>query len=295
MATLGFRPVVECRLVRRAHVALLLLTWPAAAQSASVQLSGRLEEWKREIEQHAGAEIIVARVYTDASSERMILSQDAERPEILAGFLAEETFRAQLSRAHALMASREEGSRAQYYVLLNMALADQWEGSEEAVIAHEFGHAWLDVLGYASPSYEPGPRSCVAVHAGDIVQHILIREEMERRGIPYIDYWLRNLKGALERLETRREEEADRAPPCQQLALVALRLDASLGLTTETWDDLPRFLAALDRNFPDLKRYAADLESRLRTADVRLPEAHASAVAYTLARLQELYEAANGP
>jgi hypothetical protein len=246
---------------------LALTAVAADGRSASVLLSPQLARWKAEIETQGQNKVVLARVYTDAERNELVLPQDTEARPVLSRFFLQESFREQFIRTHAMTVTYSGAEGRFSFVVLNMALASEWEEAEEAVIAHEFGHAWLAALGYSAPPYEAGERSCLAVHAGDIVQHVLIREEMDRRRIPWRSYWVRNLKAALERLAS----QASGAPlaPCPMAAVAALWADTRLGFSERHWQELPRFLSALEEKFPAARVWAERLVACVSNRDVR--------------------------
>lgn len=255
---------------------LLAIASVARAQSASVALSPGLAGWKAEIESAGKVKVVLARVYTDAIRNELILPADTEARDILSRFFLEETFREQFVRTHAMTVNYSAAEGRYSFIALNMALETQWAGSEEAVIAHELGHAWLAALGFPAPAYEPGERSCLAVHAGDIVQHVLIRTEMDRRHIAWRDYWIRNLKAALERLQS--QASAGPLGLCQITSVVALWADTRLAFAEADWEDLPRFLRALEQNFPAAKAPAEALVARLKSLNLWNRQLYAAAL-----------------
>jgi hypothetical protein len=246
---------------------LALFAVAADTRSASVLLTPQLARWKAEIETHGQNKVVLARVYTDTERNELVLPPDTEARPVLSRFFRQESFREQFIRTHAMTVTYSGAEGRFSFVVLNMALASEWEQAEEAVIAHELGHAWLAALGYGAPPYEAGERSCLAVHTGDIVQHVLIREEMDRRGIAWRSYWVRNLNAALERLES----QASGGPlaPCQMAAVAALWADTQLALSEQHWGELPRFLSALAEKFPAAGVWAERLVTCVRNRDVR--------------------------
>ncbi len=276
---------------------ILLLLAPAptaiAAESALVRLSEPMATWKRHIEERSGTPLLLARVFTDPVRNQLLLPDDALRRPALARFFLDAGFVAQFVATHA-MTIRYRGPETSFdFVVLNMAKAAEWEGVEDALLAHEFGHAWLHALGYLSPADEPGAASCFSIHAGDIVQHILIRREIERRSISYLPYWTRNLDRALEQLELQgRAAQESSIPVCQRLAQLALWMDVRLGLSPDAWIGYRCFLQAMARNFPMLEAPAERLWEALNSVD----PADRDAYARVLGRVTEiLREVANPP
>jgi len=266
-----------------------------AAQSSFVALSKSLLDWKKEIEQKGGGKLIPVRVYTDPLRNELRLPEDTEQRAILRRYFLEESFRGLLAGAHSLSVNYRGSEGKLHFVLLNMARAEQWGGQEEAVLADEFGHAWLDALGYAAPDYRPGPGACVGVQAGNVVQHLLIRGELDGRGIPSREYWVRTLEPALARLESGTAVPLKAIPPCERLAQLALWLEVRLCGSPELWQNFSRFQQMMSKHFPEIQPYAEQIETRLRELKRSGPgplparEAYQSALDYTLAKFTELY------
>ena len=177
----------------------LLFSASAFAEvSSRVVLTPRMAKWKSDIEATGKTTVVLARVYTDAARNELQLPDDAEFRPSLEKLLSHRAFTTLFIQTFAMNVNLSTGIRPISVVLLNMARSADWEGEEEAVIAHEFGHIWLHVNGY--PALDAVSRlSCETVHASDIVQHILIRDEM-RAGKSIIfrsgyARWKRHLRG----------------------------------------------------------------------------------------------------
>jgi hypothetical protein len=225
----------------------------------------------------------------DPASHELRIPEDAEGREILARYFRQPAFRTQFIAAHALTINHQGPEGKLHFILLNGASAAQWTGMEDALLAHELGHAWLDERGYKSPAYAAAERSCVAIHAGDMVQHILIRDETNRRGIAARHYWLRNLRAASAYLENRPAGQAE--PPCQKLIRLTQLLDVRLGLSQQDWDGFDHFLELYQTSYPDLLTHADAMESFLRDHDVSQPADFAAALEFVKDRLERLYDA----
>jgi hypothetical protein len=130
----------------------------------------------------------------------------------------------------------------------------------KAVLAHEFGHVWLYAANYPFPQFEE-PDSCIAIQAGDAVQHIIIRDEVRRRGIAYLPYWIGNL---------------ERLPRCWEDGTAGIR-ERCFVASTQVWrgsiaawpigrhlSDYKRFLAANRRSFPKLESHVEELAGCFR-------------------------------
>lgn len=273
----------------------LVAVWLLLAQSGYVGLSKSLLEWKQEIEQKGGGKLIAVRVYTDPLRNELQLPADTEQRGVLRRYMLEESFRGLLAKAHSLSLSYDGSEGKFHFILLNMALADGWSGQEEAVLADEFGHAWLAALGYAAPDFRAGPGACVGVQAGNVVQHLLIRGELDRRGIPYREYWIRTLEPVLARLESGGVAPLKDIRPCDRVAQLALWLDVRLSGSPELWGNFSRFQQRMSQRYAELAPYAEQIETRLgemkRSGPSGLPtrEAYQSALEQVLGKFTELY------
>jgi hypothetical protein len=265
------------------------------AQSGYVALSKSLLEWKKEIEAKGGGKLIAVRVYTDPLRNEISLPADTEQRAILRRYFLDESFRGLLAGAHSLSVNYGGSEGKYHFVLLNMALAEQWSGQEEAVLADEFGHAWLSAQGYGAPDYRPGAEACVGVQAGNVVQHVLIREELERRGIRWREHWLRTLEPALEKLESGTAVPLAALPPCERLAQLALWVEVRMSLSAELWQNFSRFQQVMSKRYPETRVWSEQIESRLGemkpAGPGQLPsrEAYQSALGYALGKFTELY------
>jgi hypothetical protein len=240
---------------------LLLLLAAASEPSGRVELSPRLAAWKSEIEAR-GQRIILARVYPD-------VPQDTDQRAAVARVLADPAYAAQLRNAHAMTVNLEGYGRRASFILLNMARYSEWRAFEEPLIAHEFGHVYLHVRGYRSPGIAPGEPVCEATHVGDMVQHILIRQEMKKRGIDYVPWMAGTLDPVIAILRKGGPAPNGR---CDQLARLSMWVDASLGLTERDWPRLPEFLELMQQRFPELAPVEASLRDQLAALDVtRIP------------------------
>lgn len=256
--------------------------------SAAVRLSERLAEWKAEIEAVRASRVVLARIYTDRERNEIILPADADERPLLRQYFLNPAFLAEFVHMHAANLTHIEQDRLVHFVLLNMARAEEWGAEEEAVIAHEFGHIWLFVNNYPAPAFEGRSDSCVAIQAGDAVQHVLIRDQMRRRGIDFNPYWVRNLRVQLEALENAGPEAFRSLPVCRQVAMLTQWVDVRLGLSAESWEEFDRYEAAMERSFPHLKEPAAEIAGMLEGAELSEPEAYTAALRAVLLKMSVL-------
>jgi hypothetical protein len=251
-----------------------------AEVSSRVALTPRLAKWKSDIEAAGKTTVVLARVYTDTERNELQLPDDAEFRPALQKLLSHRAFTTLFIQTFAMNVNLSTGIRPISVVLLNMARSADWDGEEEAVIAHEFGHIWLHVNGY--PALDAASRlSCETVHASDIVQHVLIRDEMRARQIDYLPFWLRALEEAFARVD----KQSAGLNRCDGVALLALWMDVSLGLSSKEWPRKEEFLAALEKSYPDIKREALAITRILRNRNLRDRAVYQKALRSVLANI----------
>lgn len=267
-----------------AALALLFPLMAATHPDWQVELSPGLIEWKSEIEAASGGRLIPVRIFTDPANREIRLPPDIPAIEVLERYLGNAAFLEQFTLAHALTIDYQGLEGRLFFVLLNMALAGEWEGDEDALLAHEFGHVWLNLNGYPSLVFR-GAEACVALHATDIVQHELLRQDFRRRGIDYDSFWIRNLERARIELASRQEQVAE-VSPCRRLAGLTLWIDVRLGLTSREWAHRDEFLAALEGRYPEWRELAAQLAQRIEKTDLRDRRQYRATLDLTARRIQ---------
>jgi hypothetical protein len=256
---------------------LLLALLPPAAWAG---LTPPLEGWKQQIEERGGGSLVVVRVATDREHNQISLPEDTPFRDVLKRYFLDPGFVSQFIRTHALNLNYIGREGRLHFVLVNLALAKEWEDFEEAVLAHEFGHIWLSVAGYPAANLRGRSPDCIATQATDIVQHILIRRELASRGIDYRGYWIRNLDSALSHLRQEQNAIGQRSS-CQTLAQVTLWLDVALGLEPTEWAGRPEFLEKMFARFPEIETAARSLETLLRGVPLEEPGAYRDALLRT--------------
>lgn len=223
-------------------------------------MSAALDAWGREIERHSGGRIVVVPVETNTTDNTITIPPEFPGRPIVRDLLLDEPFVRQFTAAHALTVNHLPGRL--HFILLNQARASDWGGLDpEPLLAHEYGHIWLQALGYRSPDADG---TCVPTHAGDIVQHVLIRDETRRRGFAYDAFWKANQERWL---------DAATGPlpldSCGRLQLLSAWLDASLGYSERTWPRRAAFLEYLDRNYASLLPVQRELHDLLGALDLK--------------------------
>ncbi|MCC6362921.1 MAG: hypothetical protein IT165_05315 [Bryobacterales bacterium] len=243
-----------------------------------------LEDWGREIEALSGGPVILVRVETDATDNSLHIPPAFPGREIVRQYFLQQSFVEQLFRAHALSLNQD----GFHFILLNMARAADWQGLEESLLAHEYGHIWLDVLGYRAPAYIPAA-PCLSTHAGDIVQHVLIREETRRRGFDYMAFWTRNQERWLNSMLSL--TQAPELEACQRLQLLSAWVDAQLGSTPLQWPKRAEYLGMLNRLYPRLAASANLLVETLEGRDLWDRSLYEAMLIRTMGVLRDVFAA----
>lgn len=204
--------------------------------------------------------------------------------DILEQFTDNPNFQQQFQNAQALSITYQGPEGRLSFVLLNTKQTPKED--EPYVIAHEFGHLWLKALKYPAPAYFGGPSSCLSILAGDAVQHVLIRGEMDKRNIEWRDPWLRSLRTAMDALEA----QTNPPPPdrCQAITQAVLWMDVSLGLTDAQWPARARFLELLATRFPVIQPVARDLAAELKKENLTMKPDHQRALQTAFTRLKQM-------
>lgn len=242
-------------------------------------LTGPLEMWRLEIEK-TGPQT----VYLLALGPGDPIPDGTEHESVIKQFTDNPNFQQQFANAQALSITYSGTEGRLSFVLLNTKQTPPED--EPYVIAHEFGHLWLKALHYPAPAYFGGPSSCLSILAGDAVQHVLIRREMDRRKIPWREPWLRSLTAALGALEEQRDPAAPER--CQAVAQAVLWIDVSLGLTDAQWPARARFLETLSTRFPSIQPVAAELAAELKRVDLVSKPGHQKALESAFTRLKRM-------
>lgn len=235
--------------------------------------------WRLEIEKTGPQSVFLLALEPGApvpegTAHKAILEQFTDNPN----------FQQQFTAAQALSITYQGPEGRLSFVLLNPRQTPK--DDEPYVIAHEFGHLWLKALRYPAPAYFGGPSSCLSILAGDAVQHVLIREEMDRRRIAWREPWLRSLMTAMGALEA---QKAGAVPGrCQAISQAVLWIDVSLGLTDEQWPARQRFLDLLTRQSPVIQPVARELAAQLQAENLHAKPSHQKALEVVFTRLKEM-------
>jgi len=270
---------------------LLTATMPAQppVNLDVVTLSDSMAAWRAEIEQSDGGELVPVRFFHDPDGNRAHL-QMPDRPDqssVLTRYLQTPGFREALEATYALNLNYSGLEGVFHFVILNMTRADEWRHYEEAVLAHEFGHVWLNARGYAAPEFDGAENSCVAMVSGDAVQHIMIRQELRRRRIPYLAYWISKLDSTREALEA---GVGGDLPDCRLLTLMGEWLDVRLGLSPAVWQGYDQYVHQMQRSFPMLAEEVEALAAMLEGRDVEDPETYQALLRQVSARFSDVLD-----
>lgn len=242
-----------------------------------------LDTWKEEIERISAGLVILIRVETVQPENTLRIAPQFPGRPVIVRLLQQEPFLRQFVQAHALTVNYSGLEGAFHFILLNQARASDWEGLEDALLAHEYGHIWLAALGYRSPHYND---SCLATATGDIVQHILIREETARRGFDYLAFWKRiHDRWLASELEVSQPAPLD---SCQRLLLLSSWTDATIAFESGQWENFDKYCALLKARHPSLAPVVERLASWLQARDLSDRSVYQSAIQYVAAALAEL-------
>lgn len=179
-----------------------------------------------------------------------------------------------------------------FLVLLNGARRGEWGAHEASLLGHEFGHAWLRARGYPAPVFPPGPLACLAIHTGDIVQHVLIRREMDRRGIPHQPLWLESLAAATRAARAWPDGDGLRRArvddPCLAARQAAEWADVRLGFTDARPEVVDQYEAEMRRVYPGLESVVGSIAEAVRGLEVEDRQRHREALELVFAHLRDL-------
>ncbi|WP_031497650.1 hypothetical protein [Bryobacter aggregatus] len=220
----------------------------------SVGLPGVLEEWKSEIEARNNSRVAIVRLPGDPvpMEDRAVLGSYFRRPEFVESF----------SRSQALTFRYEIEGRSRSLILLNQQRIAQTSNTPAALISHELGHIWLASLGLIPPEFVAGPQACLAVHFGDIVQHMLIREESDRRGVEWRGPYARDYEAAYESL--RRDQSPNQlGDACYRAQRLSLIVDVRSGFAPHEFPGREDYLNLLAGQDPEAEAIAIELLERL--------------------------------
>jgi hypothetical protein len=115
---------------------------------------------------------------------------------------------------------------------------------------------------------------------------VLIREEMDRRGIEWRKFWLMGLETAVGEMETRpAPEEKDR---CARVKAAAEWVDVKLGMKVGEWEGQGRYEAALKKWMPEVEATVAEVVEYMRGKNMGDRDEHREALKFVFEKLKDL-------
>ena len=258
------------------------LAWTIPLGQAQ-DLPPKLEQWRQEIESAGKSRVLIARVNWDREANTMSLSPQTPEPELFANHLRDPEFTRQFQRMHALTASRRDGDRYLFLIFLNRGHIDQWGPFEDALLAHELFHAWFIAQGYPVPVMQPGKAGCISIATLDLVQHVVMRDELKRRGIDHAKYQRRKMEIALEGGQGL--NPAQRGDDCQRVSAVSEWVDMRLEL-----GPVGEYEAMTERLFPGVAAVGGELTAWLSGRNLRDKVVHREALSFVFYRLRQFWE-----
>ncbi len=245
-----------------------------------LSLVGLVGDWAAEIEGLTKSRIIVMRLSPGelpvGEPHRSMARQHFSDPVFLQMFKA--------SQALSLNPNGPAGTFQ--YIFVNTQLAPQDQESLNALLGHELGHLWIRARGYPTPRYATGEAGCLSVVTGDALQHILMRGEMDRRGIVWRSGLVNQLEPALVKLREPLADEPAKTPRCQMLAQISLWLDVDLGLQEQDWKYRQDFLSLMEARFPAVAEQGRILAKELGAANLADKDVHRKQLQLVFARLK---------
>jgi len=261
-----------------------LLTLLLAIPSVAGTLTPALAQWKKEIEE-AGAPVLVARIDHESSTNTYSLPAGVEGRELFAEYLKQSAFMQQFQHMYGVMV-HHKGVREAYLIMLNSAREDEWAANEEAVLAHELGHAWIKSRRFPTPVFQAGLAGCLAIHTGDIAQHVLIRKELDRRGIDHRKFWMQSLDRAVEQSEVTGPPAAD--DRCIRVRQAAELVDVRLGLAGPEGAGREAYEAMVHRLMPEVEATAGEIVEWMKSHDMEVIEQHRETLRVVFDKLKAL-------
>ncbi len=252
---------------------VLALSLALAAQAVPAAIA----EWREHLRESFGVTIPV--VWAGRNVEG-----DAEGIDLATRQLAGEGFRAQFQMMQAATITETLASGQRIAVLVNEAWRPSWSGHEAALLGHEIGHVWLRLRRLPAPAYSGRAAGCLAVHTGDIVQHVLIRAELERRGIDHRSLLIKNMDEAAAAMMRGSAARDSCAGPRQ----AALWVDARLGLRGTDWPGRADYEAQARRLFPEVEARVDRIIGLLEGKDLNDPIVHRQALVDVYSELKAL-------
>jgi hypothetical protein len=236
----------------------LLFAW-------QLELPPAVEAWQRDIEAKIAAPIRIIEVPSPRLS--------AEEQLLLEPYFANPAFQQALARAQALTLSLRRGDSLRPFVFLNLEQLARSPNNPVMLLAHEFGHLWLQANGFFPPKFNGPFAPCLAIHTGDIVQHEFIRAEMDRRALPWRTGYQLDYEAAL--AAARLDSKVPAGDPCLRAQRLSLMMDLRLGFPAAHHEWRNEYLRLLGAQDPDAEAVSIELSESFRgnyAEDLRLAE-----------------------
>jgi hypothetical protein len=246
-------------------------------------LPPELERWKTEIEDGGRVNVRVVRVDWQAATNAFSLPAGTPEAELFARYLRDPEFLAAFQRTHALTASERVGDRYSFFIFLNRKHLEQWGPFEEALLAHELFHAWFIGQRYPVPTAQPGKAGCLSIATLDLVQHVVMRDELKRRGIDHAKYQRRKREIAVE--EGARWPGPRTSDPCLRVSAVSEWVDMQLELGPDA-----DYNSTIRRLFPGVEEIGREIAAYLTARDLRDRDTHREALSFVFYRLRQFWE-----
>jgi len=260
----------------------VVTVFPALLLAQAVTMPAALEVWLEDIARLSSSRLVVLEVDVKPGQRTIPLPANRAHYALLGQDFVYPPTVAHIAETEVTTIAHRESSIS--FVVVNTALL-KGEAEREAAIAHEFGHLWMRASGYPTPQPLTGPAACLTTAAEDIAGHPLIRKEMTRRGIPWLDPWVGALTPALAAMEQLPSNQPSE-PRCRALSQVSLYIDVSLNLTAGMWPARQHFLEVMDDRYPVSSRVARDLLTALGSFDLSVKAAHRKALQFVFAELK---------
>ncbi len=251
--------------------------------AATLVLTAALANWQAEIESLGGVPVLLAKVEYSESDNTLRLPADTPRRELFAHYLNQPAFATQFHQMYAAMVHHRVLDQQVYLIMLNGEKEREWIGHEEALLAHEFGHAWIKAQGYPTPRFLNDAWSCISIHTADITQHVLIRAELDRRKIDHLSFWRASIARTIAQAEKGSALWTDTG--CSRAAVAAQLVDVRLGLPPQ-----PAYEELVRRQLPSVMPVVDRLVAYLRSVDLWDKTQHRAALQTVFSELKALGE-----
>ena len=246
-----------------------------------LSLTGVVGDWAADIERLSKSKIIVMRLSPGE------LPVEEPHRSLARKHFSDPVFLRMFTASQALSLNPNGPSGPFQYIFVNARLAPEDKESLQGLLAHELGHLWIRARGYPTPRYATGEAGCLSVATGDALQHILMRGEMDRRGIEWRRGFVNQLEPALEKLRDPLPDKLANTSRCQMLAQISLWLDVDLGLEEKDWGHRSEFLRLMNERFPNAAEIGRILSRELGAANLADKEVHRKQLQLVFGRLKE--------